>query len=392
MSNATPASPSSSHPPVGPTAAPVAIKPPPNGRRQRRRILAGVLVLAVLALGLGVYWFFFMRGIVFTDDARLGGHLVDIAPEQPGRLIAVEVHEGDRCAAGTVLFRLDPTVPQANLRHAEAGLASAQADLAVRQAQCAKVENGNRPEQIKAAATTLKRLEYEEKLARLNLDRADAMFKANSISQDEYDRTRTAYESAHQSREGAAENLALLRKGSRAEDIASAQAAVKLVQSKVAEAEAAVAVARGELDRCTVKAPFAGWVVRRWLNPGAMPLTAQPVVSLFDPTTLRVDANIEEQNLDGVQVGDVADVSVDAYPQLQLRGRVTRIMRATNSEFSLIPAEGVAGTFIKVSQRVPIRVSLSVPPDLPLGPGLSVEVHIHSGTAPAAQVSLAAHE
>jgi membrane fusion protein (multidrug efflux system) len=131
-----------------------------------------------------------------------------------------------------------------------------------------------------------------------------------------------------------------------------------------------------------VRAPFDGWVVRRWLDPGAMPLTAQPVISMFDPATLRVDANIEEKDLHDVAIGDVAYISVDAFPSLRLQGRVSEILRAANSEFSLIPAEGVSGTFIKVTQRVPLRIAVEgAPPELALGPGLSVEVRIHSGTA-----------
>jgi membrane fusion protein (multidrug efflux system) len=121
--------------------------------------------------------------------------------------------------------------------------------------------------------------------------------------------------------------------------------------------------------------------VRRWIDPGAMPLPSQPVISMFDPATLRVDANIEEKYLGEVAIGDAADVSVDAFPSLRLHGRVTEILRAANSEFSLIPAEGVSGTFIKVTQRVPLRIALTVPPELAFGPGLSVEVDIHSGTS-----------
>jgi multidrug resistance efflux pump len=98
---------------------------------------------------------------------------------------------------------------------------------------------------------------------------------------------------------------------------------------------------------------------------------------------LRVDANIEEKYLQDIAIGDKVDISVDAYPALHLQGRLMQILRATNSEFSLIPAEGVSGTFIKVTQRVPLRISVTAPADLPLGPGLSVEVRIYSGTATA---------
>ena len=352
-----------------------------NGERHRRRILFGIGVLAAIALGVFAYWFFFMRGIVFTDDARFAGHLVDIAPEINGRVIDVPVHEGMFIRQGTVVFRLDPAIPQADLNQAEAALVSARANLASNEALYEKAVNGSRPEEIKAAEATVKRLQNEEEMARLDFDRFQTLFKQTAVSQDDLDRARTAYESARQSRENAVQNLILLQQGSRKEDIAAAKAAVELARSKVAEAAAAVENARGDLARCTVRAPFDGWVVRRWLDPGAMPLAAQPVISMFDPATLRVDANIEEKYLHDVAIGDAADITVDAYPALRLHGRVTEILRAANSEFSLIPAEGVSGTFIKVTQRVPLRIAVTAPPDLALGPGLSVEVRIHSGTS-----------
>jgi membrane fusion protein (multidrug efflux system) len=352
-----------------------------NGERHRRRILFGIGVVAAIAFGVLAYWFFFMRGIVYTDDARFAGHLVDIAPEINGRMIEVAVHEGLFIHQGAVVFRLDPAIPQAALNQAEASLVSARAGLASSEALCEKAVNGSRPEEIKASEATVRRFQNEEAMTRLDFERIQTLFKQTTVSQDDLDRARTAYESARQSRENAVQNLILLQQGSRKEDIAAAKAAVELARSRVAEAAAAVDNARGNLARCTVRAPFDGWVVRRWLDAGAMPLAAQPVISMFDPATLRVDANIEEKYLHDIAVGDAADISVDAYPALRLHGRVVEILRAANSEFSLIPAEGVSGTFIKVTQRVPLRIAVTVPPDLAIGPGLSVEVRIHSGTA-----------
>jgi len=97
---------------------------------------------------------------------------------------------------------------------------------------------------------------------------------------------------------------------------------------------------------------------------------------VMDPSTLHVAANIKEKALDKIAVGDEVIISIDAYPGVRLTGRVTSILRATNSQFSLIPAEGVSGTYIKVAQRVPLRIAVEVPPDLEVGPGLSVEVRI----------------
>jgi len=355
--------------------------PPPNGERRRRRILAGIGAVAAIGAGVLLYWLLFMRGIVYTDDARFAGHLVDVAPEVNGRVIEVAVHEGQFARRGALLFRLDPAIAQARLDQAEALLVSARANLASSVAIYERTLNGSRPEEIKAGAATARRLEDEEAMARLDYDRAEALFKGSAVSQGDLDRARTAYLSASQSRENAAQNLILLQKGPRSEDVAAAKAAAELAGSRVKEAQAAAANAASDLERCTVRAPFDGWVVRRWLDPGAMPLAAQPVLSMFDPASLRVDANIEEKDLHDVAVGDVADISVDAYPSLRLHGRVTEILRAVNSEFSLIPAEGVSGTFIKVTQRVPLRLAVTAPPDLAIGPGLSVEVRIHSGTA-----------
>jgi membrane fusion protein, multidrug efflux system len=372
----------------GPAANPVNSPPNGNGERHRQRILIGIGVVAAIAVGVLAYWFFFMRGIVYTDDARFAGHLVDIAPEINGRLVDVAVHEGMFIRQGTVVFRLDPAIPQAALNQAEAALVSARAGLASSEALYEKAVNGSRPEEIRASDATVKRLQNEEEMTRLDFERIQTLFKQTTVSQDDLDRARTAYESARQSRENAVQNLILLQQGSRKEDLAAAKAAVELARSRVAEAAAAMENARGSLDRCIVRAPFDGWVVRRWIDAGAMPLAAQPVISMFDPTTLRVDANIEEKYLHDIAVGDAADISVDAFPALRLHGRVTEILRAANSEFSLIPAEGVSGTFIKVTQRVPLRIAVTAPPDLAIGPGLSVEVRIHSGTAtPALQTA-----
>ena len=330
-----------------------------NGERRRQRVTVGIAILAAIALGVFIYWFFFIRGIVYTDDARFSGHMVDLAPEINGRLIEVDVREGTFVRKGTVIFRLDPSIPQAALNGAEAALASARASLALSEAMREKAMNGSRPEEIKAAEATALRLQSDEEMAQLNYSRVQALFKGAAVTQDDLDRARTACESARQGREYAEQNLALLRQGTRREDKSAASAAVELARSKVAEATASVENPQSDLARCTVASPFDAWVVRRWLDPGAMPLVAQPVVSLFDPATLRVDANIEEKYLHEVAIGDSADI-VGGRLSLSAAARPgDQIMRAANSEFSLIPAEGVSGTFIKVTQRVPLRIAVS---------------------------------
>jgi len=385
MSNQASAKNSESAPP--PPAAAQDQRPAPEGppsRRSQKNIWIGLGLLAAIALGVAGYWFFFMRGVVTTDDARFGGHLVDVAPEIYGRIIDVTVHEGQSVRKGDIVVRLDPSSAEAAAKQAEATLVSARASLASAQAKYEKAVNGSRPEEIRAADATLKRLQNQEELARLELTRAENLTKTGATAQDALDNARSAFESARQNRENASQNLALLQQGSRVEDIASAKADVALAESRIAEATAALAHARSELEHYTLRAPFDGWVARRWLDAGATPMPSQAVISLFDPSTLRVDANIEEKYLHEIQIGDEADLAIDAYPDLHLTGRIVEILRGTNSQFSLIPAEGVAGTFIKVTQRVPLRIAVTAPAELPIGPGLSVEVKIRCGSAAAA--------
>jgi membrane fusion protein (multidrug efflux system) len=353
-------------------------EPPEPPRSHGLRVLLALGILAVLAAGVAGYWYFFMRGTVYTDDARLAGHLVDMAPEISDSLVEVRVREGQFVHRGEVLFTLESDLQQAAIAQAQAALESAKANLAASQARYEKTVNGPRAEEVKAAEATAKRLQSDEELARLELDRTEKLAVQGATTEEARDRARAAHESASQSWQNAVQTLALLEEGSRKEDIDAAKADFDLARSRVAEAEAALERARRELDRCTVQAPFDAWVVRRWLDPGAMPLTGQPVVTLFDPATLRVDANIEEKYLHRVEIGDEAQISIDAYPGLKLKGRVTDILRAANSEFSLIPAEGVSGTFIKVTQRVPLRLGIEAPADVRLGPGLSVEVRIRT--------------
>ncbi|MFB3891523.1 MAG: HlyD family secretion protein [Phycisphaerae bacterium] len=360
--------------------------------KPRRKALKIILAIAILlALGSGVfgYWYFYMRGIVFSDDARFGGHLVDLAPEISTRLLEVNVHEGQRIHKGDVIFRLDSSTLESALAQAQEAAKSAQAGLAVAKARHERAVNGPRQEEIKACEAVAVKLQTEEKLAETEFGRAKSLFARNVATQDELDRAESAFKAARHAREQADQNLALLRAGTRKEDVQAAAAEVDRAAGRLKEAEAAVARARLDVDRTVIAAPFDGWVVRRWLDPGSMPLPGQPVVSVFDPTTLRVDANIEEKYLHRVVVGDTVDISVDSYPDLRLQGRVVEILRAANSKFSLVPSEGVSGTFIKVTQRVPLRIAVSAPPDLPLGPGLSVEVRIHSGSGQSSRPEVA---
>jgi membrane fusion protein (multidrug efflux system) len=347
-------------------------------RRKGRRIAMGIGFLLLLGMAAGGYWFYFVRGIVFSDDARLDGDLVDMAPQISGRLIEVHGVEGARVRAGEVLFVLEKKALAAALAKAEADEKSARADLLVAQAEYSKAVSGPRPEEIRMAEAAEQKAATSLKLARENWGRIKRLHSGKAVSTSERDRAKTAYEEAQKVHEEALNRLQILRQGSRQEDLDAARANVETKKARLAGAQATLQQARVNLDFTEIRAPFDGVIARKWESSGAVVQAGKPVFTLFDPCTLHVAANIEEKDLYKIAVGDAVDISVDAYPDLNLKGQVEQVLPATNSEFSLIPAEGVSGTYIKVTQRVPIRIAVSCPQDLHLGPGLSVEVSIHT--------------
>ncbi|HET6612473.1 MAG TPA: HlyD family secretion protein [Kofleriaceae bacterium] len=365
--------------------APLTQTTSPKKRFRFRRLAVGIAILVTIGVAAGGYWLMFMRGRVRTDDARIAGLLVDVAPEVAGQLMAVHVSAGDHVTAGQPLFDLDDRIARANVDRAKAAVATAEAGVELARDQLEDALKGPRKHKIAAARADVNRLAAEVALAKTKLERTERLFAKQATVQVELDRAKAGYEAKKQAAESARQSLALLEQGARSEQIDAARTAVKVAEARLGEARASLALASVRLSQTKVAAPRDGVVVRRWSDPGAAAMPGRAVVTLFDPATVRVDANIEEQDLGEVKVGDKVDISIDAYPDVHLSGQVAEILWATNSQFSLIPAEGVSGTFIKVAQRVPLRISLSSPPaDVMLAPGLSVEVVIHSHTANAA--------
>jgi multidrug resistance efflux pump len=348
----------------------------PTSNHRRRNLLIGVGILGVLAVLLGFYWLFFMRGFVSTDDARFDADLVDVAPQVGGTLDAVFVSEGDSVAQGQVLYRLDTATLETALSQAQASAQAARAALAVAQANLERSERGPRRGEIRMAEATEQRTRAQADLAKDDWERAEQVFEQGAISAADRDRARTAWESADRTHDEAAAHLALLREGTRREDLAAAKQNAGLAQSRLDAAEAAARQAQLDLGHATVAAPFSGIVVRQWFDPGSSISVGKPVVTLMNPATMHVSANVKEKDLHHISLGDPVAIHVDAYPGLDLTGRVATIIRATNSQFSLIPAEGVSGSFIKVTQRVPLRIDLDRMPSQPVSPGLSVEIKI----------------
>ncbi len=349
--------------------------------RKIRLVLYTMLFLAALVLLIFLYWYFFHRNMVSSNDARIEADTVDLSPQITGKLAALNVAGGDTVTSGQVLFELDNTMLLANLNKAQNDLAAAEKSLAVAEEQYRKAVNGPRAEEIAVARTNVGSASEKRDLAEKEWKRVDQLYRANSVPQADWEHAQSAYALALNDFQNAEENLKLLEAGTRPEDKEIAARNVELIRAQITSVASTVKQAEVNLEYATVTAPFDGIVVRVWREPGSVVTQGTPVLTAFDLGSLYVSANIEETNLHRVIPGDQAVITIDAFPGVHVNGYIDQILQAANSEFGLIPSAGVSGTFIKVTQRIQLLIRFQNYADirpLRLGPGLSVEVRVNT--------------
>ena len=333
-----------------------------NGSRRFRLLLALGLVVAVLA-GYGVYWLVWVRGTVSTDDAYVDARIVSASSRLLGRINAVFVNEGDRVAKGQVLATLGP-------RKLEALVNGRLADVAEAEAKLADLIRGPSTEQIAVSEASVKVRQVALEKKQLDFNRAEMLFRAKALSQADFDRVKNELAMARAELDVARKDLAYLKSGTRHEEIAQAKAA--LARARALLDDAKVDMADGEII-----APVDGVIARRTVDPGEVVDAGQGLFQLVENGRTWVVANLEEQDIAGLREGQPVDVKLDAYPGLLFKGRVGPLYGATLSRFSLLSTSSASGNFIKVTQRVPVRIDWAEPYDVALVPGLNAIVQIH---------------
>ncbi len=339
-------------PEPGPDARAPAEAPRRRGRKRRILLGAGIVALLVLA-AVGVHAFL-TRGDVGTDDAFVEADVVAVAPRVGGTVAEVLVAENAPVKKGQRLLRIDDADYLVRVHQAEADLETARAQVAASDAQ------------VRAARASLSRADAEAEKALLDLRRAEELKAGEAIASDRYDATRLSSETA---RAGAGANRA---------QYAAALANANLAQAKVKSAQAAVDLARLQLSYTVVEAPADGVVSRLGARAGQIVQPGQALGQLV-PSATYVVANFKETQTGAIRLGQKVDVEVDAYSGRTLEGRVESVSGGTGARFSLLPPDNASGNFVKVVERVPVRIAWASPPaDLPLRAGLSANVTVHT--------------
>ena len=313
-----------------------------------------LIVPALLLLGGGYYW---LTGgtSVSTDDAQIKQDIVSVSPQVNGQVVQVLVRNGMHVKKGDLLFRIDPQPYQVALEQAQAQLAAAQ--LQTRQLRTQAAGTGA---DITGAQANLA-------IKRNALGRQEALLKQGFT-------TRADYEDALNEVKTAEQQLADAK--ARA---ANAEAAIAPgEQPSIAQAQAAIDKARLELARTAVRAPMDGVVENSDdLQVGRMAVTGVGMLSVVHSKNAWVEANFKEKDVGRMVPGQRAKIIVDAYSGTAFRAHVESIGAGTGSEFSLLPAQNANGNWVKVTQRVPVRIAFDSTPSKPMIAGLSVTATVY---------------
>ncbi|MBV9249114.1 MAG: HlyD family secretion protein [Acetobacteraceae bacterium] len=349
---------------------------PRDVRRKRGQLRArAVLLVIALATALGAvgYWYL-TRDIASTDDAYTDGNAVMVAPQVAGRVVTLAVNDNQRVHSGDLLIKIDPSSYQAAKDQAEASLRVAEAQLANARAslQSARVIY---PARLASAQAQLAAARATQSKAQADMRRQHSLPRQATTQQD-IDNAESALRSADAQ---VAEAEANLRAADVvAESIAQAEAQVRQLNAQVALARAQLEQASLNLSWTELRAPQDGWVTKRNVNEGNYVTPGQALLSLVTPQ-IWVVANFKESELERMRPGQRVDITVDAYPALRLEGHIESMQLGSGSRFSAFPAENATGNFVKVVQRVPVKILIDrgFDPNIPLPLGLSVSPTVH---------------
>lgn len=338
----------------------VAAAKPPKWRA--RLMMFGLPALLIVA---GGYYWLTSGGSVSTDNAYVQMDKVSVAPEVGGRIVEVAVRDGQEVAAGQLLFRIDSEPYRLSVAQARAAIDAAQ------------VEVGNLSASANTSAVDIAAAREDVAFAQVNFQRQAALMEKGFTTRTTYDAARHAVSQA--------------RERVRQAEAAAVEARTKLaagpssgINPQVEAARVQRAQAQINLGRTEVRAPSAGRVAQvDRLQVGQMMVAGLPALTLVGTQKPWVEANFKETDLANMRVGQRAEISFDAYPGLKVHGHVLSIGAGTGSEFSVLPAQNATGNWVKVTQRVPVRIALNERPARAMIAGLSAEVRVITGNGAA---------
>lgn len=334
-----------------------------SGKKRNYIIVLSILLLTVGLLGGGWFWYQTTH-YVSTDDARISGTIVNISAKYPGKVVEVLVKEGDSIFKGQPLARIDPREILAQRNNAEAALAAAKANYAEKLA-------GSRPQQIEQLRAALNKANANLENQYKNYLRMHKLYYEGAISASQQDTAKSLYLMSKAEVNEATENLNLALAGTQTDIIRYAAEQVK-------QQEAVLEQFSVMEEYTIIYSPVDGIVALKSINPGEVVSAGQSILSVVDGSDIKLTARIEETSIGKIKNGQSVDFTIDGYSGHIFHGNVYDIGIATNSTFSPFPTENASGNFTKVTQRIPIKITLPDPAEnIIYRPGMQAVIKIH---------------
>lgn len=349
----------------------------PANKRSRRILLSALAFGAIALAGVLIVLYAwklppFRTTLQSTENALVRGQVTIISPQLSGYVVEVLVQDFQQVKRGALLMRIDDRIPTQRLEQARA-------ELATRRAALENFAQTNRSAQATIAQNqaTLASAEAQARRTQLDLRRVEELAADGSLSARERDAARAAQAQAVASRDQARAALEIARQNLRSVGVNRAS-----LEAAVANAEAQVRLAEIDLANTRILAPRDGQLGQVTVRQGAF-VNAGAQLTALVPAQLWIIANMKETQMANVRLGQPVTFTVDALDNATLRGRVERIAPATGSEFSVITPDNATGNFVKIAQRIPVRISID--PNQPLAqrlrPGMSVVTTIDTASA-----------
>lgn len=334
--------------------APAGEKPPRNIRR-----IALMLLVPLLVVIAGAYFWATSGRFVSTDNAYVKQDIVSVSADVGGRIVAVRVRENQIVKAGDILYVVDQAPYKVALEQANAAIANAQVEL------------GKLRTDVTASSVDITGARENMFYAQEDLKRQQALMNQGFTTRARLQQSEQALDNARTQLNTAQADAAKARAA------AATGAQVPGVNPQVAAAQAQREQAALNLERTVVRAPVGGRISQAdRLQIGQMAIQGLPMVSIVASDRTWVTANFKETDLDHMRPGQPATIKLDAYPGLGIPGHVEGIGAGTGSEFSVLPAQNANGNWVKVTQRVPVRIAIDDKPDRTMIAGLSAKVTV----------------
>lgn len=324
----------------------------PQGKKNEKRVKTPALFILII-LG-GIIFFFGGKYIVHvlnfenSDNAQIDGNIIPIRTKTGGYVLKISFVENQLVKLGDTLAIIDTTDIKAQVEQAEARLESAilavQTNYTGRRSATYSTEAAQ--ENISSAKARLWQAEND-------YDRIKSMYEKGAATPQTYDAAKSALDMSK-----AQYNAVTAQKETAGTQITTQDYQIQIAEAKVKEARAQLASAKYLLDNCFIIAPYNGIISKKSVEEGQLCLAGTAIAMLIDLDNIWITANLKETQLNTILIGQKVNVSVDAYPSVEITGEIESLAGATGPKFALLPADNATGNFVKVTQRVPVRIAI----------------------------------